>query len=189
MYQVHHVALLPGVLFLLEHSKRVKTSLPRPPSLYKWFLKSEDAFKSIPGAPTSPSDRDILTPDQNNLLWLYVSKTTSQEMRCGFRSIPSLDIINKIKFYYVRRTIKINWKGQLKEVPKLVWGNTMNPSQRHCETTTTKRAYILRIGFCYQKRKTIWHIFLGQVSGRKYGRNGWIIANQNGKVKITDIPH
>lgn len=54
-YQGHHVALLPGVPYLLEHSKRVKTSLPRPPSLYKWFLNSEDPFKSISGAPASPS--------------------------------------------------------------------------------------------------------------------------------------
>lgn len=128
MYQDHHVALLPGVPLLLEHSKGVQTPLPRPPSLFKWFLKSEDPFKSISGTPTSPSERDVLIPDQNNLLWLHVSKTTSQEMRSGFRSVPSLDIINKIKFCYIRRTIKINWKGQLKEVPKLVWGNTMKTS-------------------------------------------------------------
>lgn len=107
-YQEHHVALLPGVPFLLEHSKRVRTSLPRPPSLYKWFLKSEDPSKSISGATASPSDRDVLIPDQNNLLWLYGSKTTSQEIRCGFRRILNVDIMNKIKFYCVRRTIKIN---------------------------------------------------------------------------------
>lgn len=68
---------------------------------------------------SSFSFKDILTPDQNNLLCLYRSKTTSQEMRCGFRCVLSLDILNKIKFNYVR-TIKINWKGQLKEVPKMV---------------------------------------------------------------------
>lgn len=140
---------------------------------------------------SSFSFKDILIPDQNNLLCLYMSKTTSQEMRCGFRCVLSLDILNKMKYNYVRRTIKINWKGQFKEVPKLVWENTMNISQRHCETATTKkRVYILRIGFCYKKRKTIWQIFLGQVSELKYGlRNGWIIANQNGTVEITDIPH
>lgn len=109
-------------------------SLPRPPSLYIWFLKSEDPFKSVSGASSSLIDRDFLIPDQNNLLWLSVSKTTSQEMKCGFRSVPSLNIMNKIKFYHVRRTIRINWKGQLKEVPKLVWGNTMNISPKQCET-------------------------------------------------------
>lgn len=36
-------------------------------------------------------------------------------MKRRFGSLPNFAKINNIKFYYVRRTIKINWKEQLKE--------------------------------------------------------------------------
>ena len=89
---------------------------------------------------SSPSGatNDFLIQDQNSLSWLSVSKTTSLETKSEFGSVPNLDKINNIKFYYVRRTIKLNWKEQFKEVPKFVWGDTMKASQRQ-EKTKNKR--------------------------------------------------
>ena len=95
-------------------------------------------IQSSSGAMSSPSGatKDFLIQDQNSLSWLSVSKTTSLETKSEFGSVPNLDKINNIKFYYVRRTIKINWKEQLKEVPKFVWGDTMKASQRREKTKT-----------------------------------------------------
>lgn len=63
----------------------------------------------------------------------------------------------------------------------------MKASQR--QQKTENKGYNLRTSTVTGRGKVFAKIFR-QVSVLKYGlRNGWIMANQNGKVEITDIPH
>lgn len=64
----------------------------------------------------------------------------------------------------------------------------MKASQRQ-QKTKKQKVLILRTSTVTGRGKVFAKIFR-QVSVLKYGlRNGWIMANQNGKVEITDIPH